>query len=57
MRRVLTRSADRKEREMRKTAQEIIEENKKFVEENGIKNWSELHAKVLELRLAGKEAK
>jgi hypothetical protein len=42
---------------MRKTAQEIIEENKKFVEEHGIKNWSELHAKVLELRLAGKEAK
>jgi hypothetical protein len=48
------RSDYRKEREMPKSAQEIIEENKRFVEENNIQNWSELHAKVLELRLAGK---
>ena len=37
---------------MRKTAQQIIEENKKFMQEHDLKTWSEVHAKVLELRLS-----
>lgn len=36
----------------RLTAQEIIENNKKFIEENNLKSWQEIHAKTIELRLA-----
>jgi hypothetical protein len=31
--------------------QEIIEFNKKFIEENQLKSWKEVHDKVVELRL------
>jgi len=36
----------------RPTAEEIIIENKRFIEENQIKSWDEFHKKVIELRLA-----
>lgn len=35
----------------RKTAQEIIESNKKIIEENNLKSWKEIHAFVLQQRL------
>jgi hypothetical protein len=38
----------------RLTAEEVIANNKKFIEEKNLKNWQEIHAKVLELRLANK---
>jgi hypothetical protein len=38
----------------RLTPQEIIENNKRFIEENNLKNWQEIHAKVIELRLLNK---
>jgi hypothetical protein len=34
----------------RKTAQEIIEANKKIIAENNLKSWDEIHAFVLEQR-------
>ena len=34
----------------RKTAQEIIESNKKIIAENNLKSWDEIHAFVLEQR-------
>lgn len=41
----------------RLTAQEIIENNKRFIEENNLKSWEEIHTKVIELRLATKGTK
>jgi hypothetical protein len=41
----------------RLTAQEVIANNKKFIEENRLKSWQEIHTKVLEIRLANKETK
>ena len=34
----------------RKTAQEIIEANKKIIAENDLKSWDEIHAFILEQR-------
>jgi len=34
----------------RKTAQEIIEANKKIIAENNLKSWDEIHAFILEQR-------
>ena len=34
----------------RKTAQEIIESNKKIIAENNLKSWNEIHTFVLEQR-------
>jgi hypothetical protein len=35
---------------IRKTAQEIIEANKKIIAENDLKSWDEIHAFILEQR-------
>ena len=42
----------RKGLNMRKTVEQIVEDNKKFMEEHNLKTWAEVHAKVLELRLS-----
>jgi len=34
----------------RKTAQEIIEANKKIIADNDLKSWDEIHAFILEQR-------
>ena len=39
---------------LRRTPQEIIEQNKKIIEENNLKSWSEIHAFVLKQRLENK---
>ena len=39
----------------RKTAQEIIESNKKIISENNLKSWNDIHAFVLTQRLANKK--
>jgi hypothetical protein len=42
---------------MYKTAEQIIQENMAFMEEHNLNSWTEVHAKVLELRLANKQGK
>jgi hypothetical protein len=39
----------------RLTAQEIIENNKRIIQENNLKNWQEIHAFTLKTRLENKE--
>ena len=39
----------------RLTAQEIIENNKRIIQENNLKNWQEIHDFTLKTRLENKE--
>jgi hypothetical protein len=40
---------------MRLTPAQIIENNKKIIEENNLKTWEEIHAFTLKTRLENKE--
>ena len=40
----------------RLTPAEVIANNQKFILENNLESWAEIHAKVLEIRLAEKES-
>ena len=42
---------------MRLTVEQIIENNKRIVEDNNLKNWQEIHAFTLKTRLENKENK
>lgn len=41
----------------RLTPAEIIENNKKIIEENNLKSWKDIHAYTLKVRLSNKEAR
>ncbi len=40
---------------IRLSAQQIIENNKKIIEENNLKSWQDIHNFTLKTRLANKE--
>jgi len=42
---------------VRLTVEQIIENNKRIVEDNNLKNWQEIHAFTLKTRLENKENK
>ncbi len=42
---------------MRLTVEQVIENNKRIVKDNNLKNWQEIHAFTLKTRLENKENK
>jgi len=45
----------RRSKVIRLSAQQIIENNKKIIEENNLKSWEDIHNFTLKTRLANKE--